>query len=416
MNITPSSLPRLRHCLGGAVFPSSSEVQPSMSRGTALHAYLEALTNGATREAALASVPPEWREDAEAIDLDALPPLTSASAEVALAWDVETDECRVLGVGFTREQAKAACRPGEMPMLLDRVGATGPGAGFVGDWKTGRAEHLAPAAEHWQVLTYGSVALLAYGWDEVTVALCRVDMSPPRWDATRLDWLGATAHLARVRALLERAEKAQVAYVERGESPPLRLGVWCEWCPAARQCPAKVGAALAVLSGEAETALANRGELTPEAAGALWWRLKHHALPTLERMLKDLEGIARAEPLPLPDGGTLREVEEGKESVVPAVAYQWIEANLGTAVAKQAVTMEPSCSWASLERAVRKHHMPRLMAEWERAGKQGRKPALSRVMAQLRKEMLDVQVARRATWTAVREVKAALPAGNEATT
>ena len=406
MSITPSSLPRLRHCLGGAVFPSASEQQPSMARGTALHAYLEALTNGANREDALASVASEWRADAEAIDLDALPPLTSASAEVALAWDVETDECRVLGVGLSRSQAKAACRPGEMPMVLDRVGATSATSGVVADWKTGWQEDLASASEHWQALTYGAVALLAYGWDEVTVALCRVDASPPRWDSTRLDWLGACAHLAQVRDLLRRAERARVVYAERRGAPPLRLGVWCAWCPAQRQCPAKVGAALAVLSGEAGEALEARSELTPERAGELWWKLKNHALPALEQMVKDLESIARTEPLPLPDGETLMEVEEGEDKVVAVVAGDWLRKNLGPEVAAEAVETKPTCSWASLERAVRKHHLPKLVAEWEAAGRNGRKPSLAKVMAGLREEMLGVQVAKRATWKAVRAVKA----------
>lgn len=407
MNITPSSLPRLRRCLGGAVFALVyHEVQASMSRGTALHAYLETLTNGATREAALAAVPPEWRADAEAIDLDALPPLTSASAEVALAWNVATNECRVLGVGFTRAQAHAARRPGEMPMVLDRVGAMSPTSGFVGDWKTGWQEDLGPVSEHWQALTYGAVALLAYGWEEVTVALCRVDMSPPRWDSTRLDWLGAVAHLGRVRALLNRAENARVAYRERGEVPPLALGVWCEWCPAKRQCPAKVGAALAVLSGEAEAALSNRAELTPEAAGALWWRLKNHALPMLEQMVKDLESIAKAEPLPLPDGEVLMAVKEGEDKVVASVAGEWLSKHYGPEVASEAVELKPLCSWKAVEAAVKRHHLPKLVAEWEAGGRKGRKPSLAETMRSIREAMLDVQVARRATWEAVRAVKA----------
>jgi len=409
MTITPSSLPRLRQCLGGVCFPSATEQQPSMSRGTVLHAYLEALTNGTPPEKALAVVPPEWRADAEAIDLDALPPLTSASAEVALAWDVATDECRVLGVGLTRAQAKAACRTGEMPMLLDRVGATSSISGVVVDFKSGAQRDLEPAAEHWQILTYGSAALLAYGWEEVTVATCRVDASPPRWDTVRLDWLGAHAHLAAVRGLLARAEAARAAYSERGMLPPLRLGTWCDWCPASRQCPARVGAALAVLSGEAEAALANRAELTTEAAGALWWRLKNHALPVLERMLVDLETIAKANPLPLPDGMVLREVPESKEYVTASTAKAWLEQHLGAEAASYAVTLEPSASWASVERAVKAYYLPRLVAEWEAGGKCGRKPSLAATMKTVRGAMLAANVARRAEWMAVRAVRELAP-------
>lgn len=409
MNVTPSSLPRLRQCLGGACLPSATEASTSGARGTALHAYLEALTNGTQRDEALAAVPAEWRADAEAIDLDALPPLASASAEVALAWNVATDECRVLGVGFTRAQAKAACRPGEMPMLLDRVGATSPTSGVVLDFKSGQQSNLEPAAEHWQVLTYMAAALLAYGWDEVVGGTCRVDATPPRWDTVRMDWLGAQAHLVAVRGLLARAESARVAYAERGEMPPLRLGTWCEWCPASRQCPARVGAALAVLSGEAEAALANRAELTTEAAGALWWRLKNHAMPVLERMLRDLEVIAKANPLPLPDGTVLREVPESKECVTASTAGAWLSKNVGPEVAAAAVVSEPSASWASVERAVKAHHLPRLIAEWEAGGKRGRKPSLAGTMKVLRGAMLAANVARRFEYTAVRAVRELAP-------
>lgn len=405
MNITPSSLPRLRHCLGGSVFaPVYLAQQADAARGTALHGFLQALTNGATREEALAAVPEEWRNDAEAIDLDALPPLTSASAEVALAWAVATDDCRVLGVGLSREEAKAACRPGEMPMVLDRVGATSPTSGVVTDWKSGRGA-TERAAEHWQLLTYLAVALLAYGWDEVTGYLANPE-GRTYWDGpVRLDWMGAVAHLARVRELLGRVETARAAY-KRGEVPALRLGGWCDYCPAARTCPAKVGAAVALVAGDAQGAIGNVAELSPEAAGALWWRLKNHVLPFLEETAKSLEGIAKQTPLPLPDGGTLMEVEEGEDKVVSTVAEKWLADNYGVEVAKAAVTHAPKCSWESLDAALKAHALPAKLREWEASGRQGKRPSLAALSREVRRQMLNVQVAKRATWKAVRSVKA----------
>jgi hypothetical protein len=99
-------------------------------------------------------------------------------------------------------------------------------------------------------------------------------------------------------------------------------------------------------------------------------------------------------------------VEEGEDKVVPSVAGAWIARHLGPAVAAEAVETKPACSWASLERAVRKHHLPKLLAEWESGGRVGKRPSISKVMADLRAAMLDVQVAKRATWQAVRPVKA----------
>ena len=406
LNITPSALPRVRQCLGSAILPTADEESEGMGRGTGLHSYMRALTKGRTPEEALLDVPEEHRADAESIDLSTLPPLANGSPEVGFALRLSDCSARVLGVDMDRAGVRAMRTQDEMGMLLDWVGTVGARSLVVVDWKFQRQEDLAPASEHWQLLTYMSAALLAYDADEVQGFLAHWRYGRWEWDSVQLDWLGAQAHLADVRALMSRAERARVVYAERREVPPLRLGAWCDWCPAKRQCPAKVGAALAVLSGEAGEALEARSELTPERAGELWWRLKNHALPALEQMVRDLESIARTEPLPLPDGETLMEVEEGEDKVVAVVAGDWLSKHLGPEVAAEAVETKPTCSWASLERAVRKHHLPKLVAEWEAGGRRGRKPSLAKVMAGLREEMLGVQVAKRATWKAVRAVKA----------
>ncbi len=411
MHTTPSALPRLRLCLGSVVLPNASQEAPSMARGTAKHAYLQALTNGTPRAVALSAVPEEWRADAAAMDVDALPPLTSASAEVALAWHVATDACRVLGVGLTREAARVACRPGEMPMVVDRLGAASPTSGVVVDWKTGWQEDLAPAAEHWQLLTYAAVALLAYGWDEVTAALCRVDASPPRWDSTRLDWLGAGAHLARVRALLARAEAAQETYHQRGELPTLRTGKHCAWCPARLACPGRVGAAVSLLRERPEAGVAPL-VLSLEEAGAAWERAKL-AEEVAREVRLSMEQVAReAGGLPLPGGGALVPVEESEESMDAARVEAWLLARYGSEVAEAVVTRRHSATWATLKAALREKVLPMRRAEHEATGAPGRAPTLASLERDVREQLRlagAVEVTRRA---AVR-AQQALPAGAE---
>jgi hypothetical protein len=359
---TPSSYQRLAKCLGASVLPWVNETQPSMARGTALHVFLERVALGQSREAALGMVPPEWAYDAEAIDLSCLPDLTKGLPEVGMAWNPSTGACRVLGHGMTREEARAACGPSEIPMVSDWI-ATDASGGILVDWKSGKTDQLAPAAENWQLLTYAATALVAYGWSSVRALLCRIDQHPPQWDEVVIDALEADAILATVKdEILDAAAKAQEEHARTGRYPPLNVGAWCAWCPSRRACPAQLSTLVALVEQWPDM---QRREyvLTPEAAGAAYVKLSalHKAVGAA---LDDLRSIARQEPLPLPDGTTYSPQERPR--LDPDKAHEVLAQRYGQEVADKAVPLVRHASLTEASREVARALVAERMKQHER--------------------------------------------------
>lgn len=370
---TPSSYPRLAKCLGAAVIPNDLETLPSMSRGTAIHGFLERCALGMTPEEALAGVAPEWRADCESVPLDLLPDLTAGTPELAMAWRPSTGECRILGQGLSREDARAQASEDEVPMVADWAALTGEGGGVLTDFKTGWHEELAPAAEHLQLLTYGAVYLRALGLDEVSLYLCRPDRETPGWDGpVVMDAARAEAHLLDVRTrIFEASASARQAWEERHVFPALSVGPWCAWCPAQRRCPAQVSALLAVLNGDAEWAVANVVELTETQAGRLWAELKVAEKLALA-LRKRLEGFARVSPLPLPNGDVLAAREERQEEPKPLDVFAYLKTRYGEDVAYAAV--RPSTTWGLVESVLAAKVLPGLKQAHKEQGLEGRAP------------------------------------------
>lgn len=406
---TPSAFPRLRQCLGSVVLQRAEEVLPSMRRGTAIHRYLERISHGMTPAQSLALVDDEWKDDASAVDLDGLPPLASGSAEVGLLLDVEAGTARVVGVGVTREEVKAAARPGEIPMLMDWC-ATEGNCGVVIDHKTGRQEELARAAANLQVRTYAAAALLAFSWESVRYGLIRVDGDRPRWDMAEMDWLEAQDVLEEVRALRAAALAALEAHAATGAMPTLRLGPWCDWCPAARFCPARTRGVLAVLDGTAARTVeeAKTGTYTPEQLGAIYSRL----LATregIDTMLADIKTLAKQVPggLPLPSGKVLGPVEKTTASPDPERVVAALAPLLGEEAAREAlVTPPPKTSWDRIRGVGEKYVLPDRLRAWDenRATKKGRRPSAGTVAADLRKHLEACGAVKVSGYVSVEEV------------
>ena len=380
---TPSSYPRLAKCLGSAVIPNDPEVLPGMSRGTAIHGFLERCALGMSPEEALAGVPLEWRADCEGIPLDLLPDLTAGTPELAMAWRPSTGECRILGQGLSREGARAQAAEDEVPMVADWAALSGDGAGVLLDHKTGWHEELAPAAEHMQLLTYGAVYLRATGLDEVSLYLCRPDRETPGWDGpVVMDAARAEAHLLDVRTrIFEASAAAREAWEERRVFPALSVGPWCAWCPAQRRCPAQVSALLAVLNGDAESAVADVVELTDVQAGSLWAQLKAAEKLALA-LRKRLEGFARVAPLPLPNGDVLAVRAERQEEPKPLDVFAYLKTRYGEDVAYAAV--KPDTTWGLVEAALAEKVLPGLKQAHKEQGLKGRAPSKKGLLRDVR--------------------------------
>lgn len=394
---TPSAYPRLAKCMGAAVLPNTDETLPSMSRGTAIHGYLERCGQGLSPAVALATVPAAWRKDCEAIPLEKLPDLTTGTPELAMGWKPSTGECRILGQGYSRERARQQASADEVPMLADWAALLSPERGILLDYKTGWQEQLAPAAKHLQLLTYGAVYLLAQDLDEVELWLCRPDREEPGWDGpVVMDRLEAEAHLQDIRTrIFAKAEEARLAYRIRGVLPTLHVGPWCAWCPAMRRCPAQVAALLAVLEGDAERAVGHAAELTDAQAGSLWSQLK-----SAEKLAKELrtrlEGIARHVPLPLPDGNLLYARSEKQEEPKPLEVYAFLRTRYGDEVAKEAVQL--GTTWGRLEEVLAERVLPQMKKDHEEKRLGGKPPTKAGLMRDVRRSLV-LAGAVDVTWT-----------------
>lgn len=416
MYLTPSSFPRLQKCVGAAVLPQADEVREGMERGTAMHAHIERMANGASRVDSLAKVPEQWRADAAAIDLDP-DMLRNGAAEVAFALNLERGTARELGRGISRSEAKALLVPGEISMIADWVAVTGEEA-FVSDWKSGIAEGLVPAPRNAQLLTYMAATLLAYrtqGVSAVRGALVRVDRNSPYWERTdALDLLDVEAHLESVRTMLRRAKEARERYSTRGELPPLAIGVHCDWCPSRRFCPAQVGQLHDALGFRPREGSEFGGPvLRPVEAGAMYAKVLG-AIELLKQFKADLEGIAKEEPLPLPDGRMLRWEDEAKASVDAEAAASILARAYGSRVVELATKHhEPTMPWESLADALATEALPRLQEEHREKG--GRKPTRGALLREARVRLEQNNAVRVHHYAAPRvvEVRGAVESGSE---
>lgn len=396
---TPSAGPRLEKCLGSAVLPNVDESWESSERGRVLHGYMEKRATGYTRAEALEPVPEKWRDDAERIDVPE--DVDKGCPEVAMALDLSTGAARVLGERMTREAARKATRPGEIAMVPDWIALSGSCSAVLRDWKMGRQEDLAPAAEHLQLLTYAATALLAYNLETVRAELWHWDGL--RWwvDGVTLDWLEADAVLERVRGLLARAEKAREAHARDKVLPRLSVGAWCSWCPSRRACPA--------VAAPVDMALGRCGEwteTTPAGLGAAYEALLQ-AQAWIDERLADVRRLAESGPLPLPSGKVLRLQEVETRKVDVAAALPVLEARFGAAVAQAAVKRTESIPWQHLNDALREVGLPKRLAQH----KEGRKPSAAALAREAREALVAAGAVKLSTHTQLCEVRAELVAG-----
>jgi hypothetical protein len=342
------------------VFSTSSAAE----RGTAIHAYLEAVQNGVDPETALENVPEDWRPVCAAIELERLP--RGLAAEVAFAYDLEHDAGRELGRGL--ERSYEGLSAWELAGTADVVGVAAD-AVYVGDAKTGWTEPT-PAERNGQLLFLALAAARAYEKPSAVVEIIRVKETGAIWrDRAELDEFDLDCFADELAALRPRIHAAQAQAAEQGE-PDVALGPHCRYCPAFTSCPAQRSLVMRLASGAEFDAWEALKPLSPAAAGQAWERLK--VIEPLVRRVKESVLAARAEygELPLPSGKFLREViEPGNEQLDGRVVFAVIRDRLGPTVADDAV--EIAASKASIDRALKKAAAagdikPRTGAKWGR--------------------------------------------------
>jgi hypothetical protein len=411
MRWTPSALPRLALCLGPAVLPHAEEATDDMLLGKEKHAHIERVNNGTPPLVSLQEVPAELRASVAEMDVESLP-LGQGWAEVALALNLDRRASRYLGRGLTREEVRAQLQPDEMGMIVDWIAAS-DGTLWVVDWKTGAAEHLAPAQENLQLLTYMVAALLCpeFQAQEVRGALVRVDRPTPHWERTEpMDALDAGAFLGRLQnEVLDKAEQARVDFERTGRLPRLAVGEQCAWCPSRRFCPAQVTQVRQLMAWQIEPA-----QLTPAEAGVAYQRVVA-GLALLKRLKADLEGLARQVPLPMPDGQLLAWEEESSASIDAEKAAPVLRQLYGPDVLKAATKRgKDTMPWDLLKETLAERVLPELR-QLHAQGRLPKKPSKEGLLREVRARLEAAQAVVVKTYAAPRVVEAprTLQAGDE---
>ena len=366
-------------CPASAALPASTTESEAASRGTAIHAFLAdyAATPGdrnAAREVALARTQPEYHDACAAIDLAALPPLDPASVlpEVALAFDLESIEGRVLSVNGSRDYSKATST--EVVGTAD-VLAVGGDALVVLDYKTGYSSQPA-ACDSWQLRFLALAGCRAYGLKRAVVALVYLrDDLPPAFDRAEF----TADDLARFESKLSAAMRAVLEArweVRAGRVPTTHRGAWCRYCPALATCPAQNAALMAVAQDPGSlAALEAKAAALPKAIAALsetdlalaWERLEV-LIPALEAAKSAAKARILQGQVRRADGMVLRAMEQSRDSVVGTLAAQVLTEVCGPEVAAKAVTYEASTTKAAIKKAVPKEKLALVEEAMRRAG------------------------------------------------
>lgn len=358
-----SKLDLVFSCPAAGVLPAEQVVSEASERGTALHEFLaKSVTVAAqpskypwTHQQLLDEVPAEYRQDADAIDVQAaLPPLDwhrRVYVELAFALDPIKHTARILGENIGRDEAYKDLQEGEIPGTADVVGWLPDGTLYVGDFKTGNAHHVKPAADNWQLKALACAAALSLGIQHdagVKVAIIRTQ-GEVRHDETELDALDLDVALGELAGLVDR-----LTINARSDRPFTRQGSHCNYCPSFMACPAKVGLVRRLLNDPKEV-VNETTKLALTDVGYAYQRYRD--IKTVTRKL-DTAFAMLAEKGNIPTGkGTYYGYRERQETEIDArAAMEVIYREFGQDAAKDAVNF--STSKAQLERVV-KAHVPR---------------------------------------------------------
>jgi hypothetical protein len=295
-----SSIDRAFACPPSMVYEHLRELGSAhwSRRGSALHLFLSSVPR-VGREAALELVSPEYREACEAIELEKLPAVEpeAYAYEVAMAYDIDTEEARELGRNMERHEAYALARPGEVVGTMDVVGLAGDSV-VVLDYKTGY-RWFESIETNGQLLFYLLTACRTYGRKRGDVGVIRLDQEGHPyflWASITEEMLNAFAQ--KLRDLRDTGELLELQHA-RGERLEPVTGDHCQYCPAVHACPAWQKLARSMTSPEDDGM--GMPELGPETA-PLYIEAIKRGRKVLDRIEKALDLYAEQSPVDLGGG------------------------------------------------------------------------------------------------------------------
>lgn len=321
MRLTASALSRAESCIGSVVLPPVSESGEYAATGQAVDDFIR-IGKTMSREEALKQAPAEMLTYLSGLPLAKIP--DGAEYQVAFALNALTGEVRRIA---SRQQGYPEDMGEEWIFGSTDIVGMRPGAALVWDIKWG-AYTLGRDPE--TDLQLGFYAVCAA--KVARVEACEVGFARADWkgdlipDTVTLDEWALAAMEERIRGIWMRASAA------RGTTPRLSVGEHCTYCPARRNCPAQMAPVQLALAGRLpelasatlptlEEARERIETLTLTDMGRLYERLD-----AVDEYLGMLRGIirdhARGEPVPLPGGKELAEVQWGTEKVSPEAREQ----------------------------------------------------------------------------------------------
>jgi hypothetical protein len=210
-------------CAGSAVYERADNVSVYGETGSDIHAFMRALSS-MSRDEALERLPDALRERCEAIDLEALP-VSHWQAEMAFAYDVETEQVRFLGHDIGRNYGPRESDT-ELFVSIDAYAHDeAVGDVFVGDWKTGRGK-VEPVASNWQLRLGALAAARHAGVERVRAAVVQLpEGGLPFVDLVEWDEFDLSMFAAELRELVRRLQAPERVV-------PVRVG-----CLRSLRCP-----------------------------------------------------------------------------------------------------------------------------------------------------------------------------------
>lgn len=329
-----SRWPRFTQCPGSEALPHlETESGRPAQIGTAVHAYLEAVGKGKSRDKALADVPDYAQKFCEALPLEELPlGVDSYAHELLLAWNPSTGEARMI------HESKDRPEFGWVTGIADVVGLSTKGSTvYIGDFKSGWMK-LGSAGAHWQLKILALIAARALKRDHVVVELIwvREDGNNFRsrgvFDAFDLDLIESEAKEA-----LARSDEAQ----QIGLRYPLQLleylkpGIHCRYCPAFTACPAQVNLIRAIVGDPSHAVSSVTSNLTEENAHEAFVRWKT-IKAAVDSIGKAIYAFAAECPIDLGNGQILAWTETTTEKLDGEIVYQWLKEQYGQETADEA--------------------------------------------------------------------------------
>lgn len=312
-----SAFERLALCQASAALPHADHETEYSREGTMVHEFLQGVSEVGREEALRLIDEPEDRAVCEALILDGLDEQLSLAAEVAIAYDFETDTARELGRGQGRLYHDV--KETELPATLDVVGSRRVAAGHRGlviDWKRGWTTRRRIAVV--QQLDVGALlSARAFGFDFVEVQLIHVHEDLDPWvqrrliDGWEIDAFAASAREIYLRALDMRQKMHQ------GIRPTeWNTGPWCDRCQAREWCDAQTNMLRAVLNRDMFDGERRLQHLDDTSIAQLWHNI-HEAESVLAHLKGKVLGIASTRMVPLG-----RDPEDGKDRWLGKQLYE----------------------------------------------------------------------------------------------